>query len=129
MGRLLKENKKLSDILKKVKANQDENVDVALIENESLQKALADMSEEQDEIMKSAESDIQKVLQQLEEKDGALQQMKRMKDDSDKEVDSLKRRINFLDKKLTQVGNERDRIKKEAEVRGRCTINAVEDHG
>ena len=43
------------------------------------------------------------VLHQLEERDGALQQMKRMKDESEKEVESLKRRINFLDKKLTQV--------------------------
>ena len=129
MARLLKENKKLTDILQKLKVNQDQSVGVALMENESLHKALADMSEEQDEIMKSAESDFNKVLHQLEEKDGALQQIKRMKDDSDKEIDALKRRINFLDKKLTQVGNEREKLKKEAEVRGRCTMTAVDDHG
>jgi len=129
MSRLLKENKKLTDILQKLKENQDQSVGVALMENESLHKALADLSEEQDEIMKNAESDFNKVLHQLEEKDGALQQIKRMKDDSDKEIDALKRRINFLDKKLNQVGNERDKLKKEAEVRGRCTITQVDDHG
>merc|ERR1712226_1666605 len=129
MARLLKENKKLTDILHKLKENQDQSVGVALMENESLHKALADLSEEQDEIMKNAESDFNIVLHQLEEKDGALQQIKRMKDDSDKEIDALKRRINFLDKKLTQVGNERDKLKKEAEVRGRCTITQVDDHG
>lgn len=129
MSRLLMENKKLNEILQNLKQNQDLSVGVALMENESLHKALADLSEEQDEIMKNAESDFNKVLAKLEEKDGALQQIKRMKDDSEKEIDALKRRINFLDKKLTQVGNERDKLKKEAEVRGRCTITQIDDHG
>lgn len=125
LRKLSNENAKLKALISSLRENQDKTVGAVLNENEALQKA----ANNRDNKLKTYESDVEDMMAKLDEKDAALNVMKKMRENAEKEIEALKNRIQILERKLKDMTAQRDKLKKEAENRAGYMGNCHDDHG
>uniref|UniRef100_A0A7M5WK77 Uncharacterized protein n=1 Tax=Clytia hemisphaerica TaxID=252671 RepID=A0A7M5WK77_9CNID len=132
LDHVAKERSRLARLMNLLKQNQDRMVGDVIADNEALAN---EMNPKITEIHYYSETgtggnpDLSSLIAKLKERDTALNIMRKMREENDKENDELKRRINYLERKLKEMTDQRDKLQKEAEYRAGYMSFARDEYG
>ena len=123
------ENMALSDLIRSLEQNQDETVGDVMSENDMLRNTTVELNQQYGKDIKAIEADLNETIEKLDEKDAALNIMRKLRDDSEKNLAELRNKVTYLERRLKTMTEQRDTLKKEAENRAAYMPNVHDDHG
>jgi len=133
LDHVVKERSRLVKLMNMLKQNEDRLVADVIADNEKLADEISPKPAEiiylQQTESGSGSPDLTALIGKLRERDAALNIMRTMRDQTETENDELKRRIDYLERKLKEMTNQRDKLKKEAEYRAGYMNYARDEYG
>ena len=128
LDHVTRERSRLARLMNLLKRNEDRRVGDVIAENEALDEDINPIIKHQkpDSVVNP---DLSSLIAKLAERDAALNIMRKMRDDTEQNNDELKRRLNYLERKLKEMTEHRDKLHKEAEYRAGYMSFARDDYG
>ena len=124
-----REKSRLARLMNTLKRNEDRKVGDVIAENETLADEMNPKMQPSSDNGLSGNPDLSSLIAKLKERDAALNIMRKMRDETEKDNDELKRRVNYLERKLKEMTDQRDKLQKEAEYRAGYMSFARDDYG
>ena len=130
LDHVTRERSRLAGLMNLLKRNEDRKVGDVIAENEILGDEMQPkMQRSSENGLSAGNPDLSSLIAKLKERDAALNIMRKMRDDTEKDSDELKRRVNYLERKLKEMTEQRDKLQKEAEYRAGYMSFARDDYG
>ena len=129
LDHVTREKSRLARLMNTLKRNEDRKVGDVIAEHETLADEMNPKLNQSSENGLSGNPDLSSLIAKLKERDAALNIMRKMRDETEKDNDELKRRVNYLERKLKEMTDQRDKLQKEAEYRAGYMSFARDDYG